>query len=252
VSISGKGNHMKTKNLHLMGVAVALFFLAGCETTAPHSRTSSNTPPTLTTDKRFAVYYKATDGRRIKIGENRAENNGLTFKDPHMDKCWIADGFDFEDYDTLVVLPTLSAVTVETNSMENFALARENVVREMTQQFAAARLFPNIVTAQSDVKSGARVLVMENTITEFKRGGGAARFWAGEFGAGQPVTRIATKITDGNRVVFACEARRSGVSAEARVLLPHSTTIQLQDIHSLVLDLTDFIAVMEGKYQPVN
>jgi hypothetical protein len=102
------------------------------------------------------------------------------------------------------------------------------------------------------VKPGAKVLVMENTITEFKRGGSAARFWAGEFGAGQPAIRVATKITDGDRLVFACEARRSGVSAEARLLLPTSKTIQTQDIHSLALDLTDFIAVMEGKYQPAD
>jgi hypothetical protein len=249
---AGNETTMKIKNFHLIGIASLALLFAGCETTGQNHGTTANAPTAAPTQKRFAVYYMATDARRIKIGESRPATNGLSFKDPHMDTCWIADDFNFKDFDTLLILPTRSTVTVETNAVDNFELAKENVAEEIKRQFEHAGLFPNIVTSKSDVKPGAKVLVMENTITEFKMGSGSARFWAGSFGAGQPVTRVATKITDGDRLVFACEARRSGVSAEARVLLPSNDKIQSQDIHSLVLDLTDFAAVMEGKYQPVQ
>ena len=38
----------------------------------------------------------------------------------------------------------------------------------------------------ADIKPGAKVLRLDNTITEFTKGGGAARYFVGLYGGGQP------------------------------------------------------------------
>jgi hypothetical protein len=59
-------------------------------------------------------------------------------------------------------------------------------------------------------------------------------------------------MTDGDKAVFTFEARRSGVSAGARMVgaFMKDEDIQIQDIRSMTLDLTDFMAAIAGKYQP--
>jgi hypothetical protein len=59
-------------------------------------------------------------------------------------------------------------------------------------------------------------------------------------------------MTDGAKGVFIFDARRSGVSAGARLggAFMKDEDIQSEDVRSLVLDLTDFIAAIAGKYQP--
>jgi len=37
------------------------------------------------------VKYKADDGRTIEIGRSTADTR-IELKEPHLDKCWIADG----------------------------------------------------------------------------------------------------------------------------------------------------------------
>ena len=53
------------------------------------------------------------DGRTISIGSSRASDGGRSFREPHMDKCWIADGFNFTGYDILHIAPVTSTVKVE-------------------------------------------------------------------------------------------------------------------------------------------
>ena len=43
-----------------------------------------------------------------------------------------------------------------------------------------------------------------------EKGGGAARYWAGLYGAGQPVVKVRGLVYDGDKLVFVSEARRSG------------------------------------------
>ena len=98
------------------------------------------------------------------------------------------------------------------------------------------------------------MLKFENTIIEFSKGGGGARFWVGEMGGGQPVLRMQGRLQDGDKTLFTYEARRTGVSAGARVggSFMKDEEIQTEDIRSMVLDLTDFISAVAGKYQAKN
>jgi hypothetical protein len=92
-------------------------------------------------------------------------------------------------------------------------------------------------------------LKLESTITEFTKGGGAARYFVGLYGGGQPVLRVQGKMADGDKPVFTFEARRSGVSAGARMsgVFMKDEDIQMEDIRSMVLDLTDFMAIVAKK-----
>jgi hypothetical protein len=92
---------------------------------------------------------------------------------------------------------------------------------------------------------------MENTIVDYAKGGGAARYFAGLYGAGQPILKVHGKMTDGEKVVFDFEARRSGVSAGSRLTgaFMKDTDIQVEDIQSMSLDLADFVSAVSGKFQ---
>lgn len=215
-----------------------LFLLAGCATN---------------NGQHFATKYRTTDGRIADIGSRTAVEGGWSFKEPHMDKCWIASGFDFQGYDTLLIMPTLAAVQVLTPE-EGYDLEAEkqSLANDFAWFFRARGIVTNVVTSQEKVPPGARVLRLENTITEFKKGSVSGRYWAGLFGAGQPVLRIAGTMSDGGNTVFSFEARRSGVSADARLLVVSDERVQHEDVRSMVLDITDFAAAIAGKYQPEN
>ena len=201
----------------------------------------------------FSTRYLTTDGRIADIGPRMPADGGWSFKEPHMDKCWIASGFDFQGYDTLLIKPTLTTVQVQTPE-EGYDLDRqkENLVKDLGWFFRARGIVTNVVTREEQVPPGARVLVMENTITEFKKGSVSGRYWGGLFGGGQPVLRVSGTMTDGGKTVFTFEARRSGVSADARILVVSDERVQSQDLRSMTLDVSDFAAAIAGKYQPKN
>src|SRR5262249_52343483 len=115
-------------------------------------------------------------------------------------------------------------------------------------------LATNILTRESDIKPEAKTWRLENTIVEFTKGGGAARYWVGLYGGGQPGPRVEGKVTDGGKVLFSEDLRRSGVSGGARMGGGYmkDEDIQIEDIRSLVLDLTDFMAAKAGRFTPVN
>ena len=72
----------------------------------------------------------------------------------------------------------------------------------------------------------------------------------GIYGGGQPVLRVVGKMTDGDKSVFTFEARRSGASAGGRLAggSMKDEDIQIEDIRSMSLDLSDFLAAIAGKY----
>jgi hypothetical protein len=248
---------MKTKNLKTnlcaVGLTALAFCFAGCETTSPNGKTETTGSTTLPTGH-FPVRYQATDGRTISIGRTSPGDNGWNFKEPHMDKCWIADNFTFTGYDTLYIAPTLSTAKFQNDEIRPHDLAKENIPIELKRELEARGVFGKIVLHESEIPAGAHALKMENTIVEYSKGGGAARYWVGLYGGGQPSFRVQGKMTDGDKTVFTYEARRSGVSGNARLggAFMKDEDIQIEDIRSLALDFADFTAAVAGKYQPKN
>jgi hypothetical protein len=194
--------------------------------------------------------FKMDDGRTVDIGRaSSASGGGTNYKSPHLDNVWVADGFNFSGYDTVYVAPTRSTAKFKNDEQRLHDLAAENLAIELSRMFASRKLFLNVVTRETDIKPGVPVLKVENTIVEYAKGGGAARYFAGLYGGGQPVLRVQGRMTDGDKTLFRFEARRSGVSAGARMggAMMKDEDIQLEDIRSMVLDLTDFVEIIARK-----
>ena len=236
----------RTKNISHFVLAPALIALVavGC---ASNGETSSG-------QGARSSRAKADDGRVVDIGRSSAApSGGVNYRNPHMEKCWVADGFDFNGYDTLYIAPTLSTAKFPTDKADDAKvhdLAKENLVHELAREIGYRKIFANVVTRESDIKLGVKTLKLESTITEFAKGGGAARYFVGLYGGGQPVIRVAGKMTEADKAVFTFDARRSGVSAGARMtgVFMKDEDIQVQDIRSMVMDLADFMSVTAGKF----
>jgi len=238
--------HLRSPYLAGIQLVAAALLLAGCASTDDKSSNAS-APAT--------GRFKADDGRTINIGKASADSGGSSYKNPHMEKCWVVDGFDFNGYDTLYIVPTLSTAKFNEKNPEEIKvheLAKANLVVELVRTLNERKIFANIVTNESEIKPGAKTLRLENTITEFTKGGGAARYWVGLYGGGQPVLRVQGRMAEGDKALFTFEARRSGVSAGARLtgVFMKDEDIQIEDIRSMVLDLTDFMAAIAKKYAP--
>ena len=223
-------------------LATAAFVAAGCASSGPKNETP-----------RQASEFKATDGRTIEIGRATPAEGGRTFKNPHLDKCWVAGGFTFNGYDTLFIAPISVTAEVKDDERERLQLATQQIPAKLTQFLTPKGMFTNIVTRDSDIKPGARTLRFENTITDYSKGSRAARVYS-LYGAGQPMLRVEGRLLEGDKPLFTYEARRSGTSAGSRVggLFMSGDNIQDEDVHSMMLDLTDFMAAIAGKYPPKN
>ena len=200
--------------------------------------------------------FHADDGRVIDIGKSSPSEGGRVYNNPHMEKgkCWLAGDFNFTGYDTLYIAPTLSTAKFPDKPEDTMVhnLAKERLVSELVRKANERKLFANVVTQESEIKPDAKVLKMENTITEFTKGGGAARYFVGLYGGGQPVLRVQGVLKADDKAVFRFEVRRSGTSAGARMVgvAMKDEDIQIEDVRSMVLDLTDFMAAVAGKYRP--
>ena len=66
--------------------------------------------------------------------------------------------------------------------------------------------------------------------------------------------RVEGKLVEGDKQLFSYEARRSGTSFGARMggASIGGEQIQAEDVHSMMLDLTDFMAAIAGTYEPKN
>lgn len=236
----------------LTALATTSIFIAGCASTGESSAKSGNTATASSTGApgQYAVRYKADDNRTIEIGKNTPSNGGLSFKDPHMEKCWLADGFNFTGYDALYIAPTLSTAKYHDDEGMVHDIAKKTLPAEFAAYIGRKGIFPKVITSEADIQPGSKVLKLENTITEFSKGGGAARYFAGIYGAGQPVLRVVGNMTDNGKPVFTFEARRSGASAAGRLSggFMRDEDVQIEDIRSMALDLSDFMAAVAGKY----
>jgi hypothetical protein len=172
-----------------------------------------------------------------------ATQGGVNIKNPHMEKVWLADGLNFTGYDTICVADTQSTAKFQPDEAMPHDVAKRGLQQQLVDALKAKKLFANVVTREADIPAGAKALKLENTIIEYSKGGGAARYFVGLYGGGQPVLKVSGKLSDGAKPVFTYEARRSGVSAGARMVGAFKTDVDIQgeDITSMVKDLTDFM-----------
>jgi hypothetical protein len=195
--------------------------------------------------------YNTTDRRTIVIGRSTVSNGGLAFDDPHMDKCWTAEGFDFNGYDALYLAPITNAANIHYDDIPAQEIAKENLLLRLRAMIAGHGIFANVVLRESDIQPGAKTLKLTQTIVDYTPGSFLVRHWAGPF-AGHPDLRVHGVMFDGDKVVFDYTIRRAGtdVAGLMGVVEASGPYLQFSDIRSMVLDLTDFMAAVAGKYTP--
>ena len=168
---------MKSNSLFssMFSPILAALVVAGCASSGEKSSTPASPNK-----------FQADDGRVIDIGKSSPSEGGLNYNNPHMEKgkCWVAGDFNFAGYDTLYIAPTVSTAKFPDKPEDTMVhnLAKERLVSELILKLGERRLFTNVVTKESEIKPDAKVLKMENTITEFAKGGGAARYFVGLYG----------------------------------------------------------------------
>lgn len=173
-----------------------------------------------------------------------AAGSGGTRKDKDIQQVWLAEGFKFTGYDTLCITDTKATAKPHNKEEEPLLEWAKGAIRDqLATEIRLVGILPNVVTNPSDIKPGAKALTMENTIVEYEKGGGAARYWAGLYGAGQPKLKIQGTMREGDTVVFKYEAFRSGESGSARMFggFRSDRDIQQEDINDFTHDMADFI-----------
>jgi hypothetical protein len=169
---------------------------------------------------------------------------GVTLhKDKDINGVWLAPGFTFKGYDVLFVAVPVFAAVERTNEVQMRAMAMQVLPEQLTQCIRTTGVFTVVTTSTNELKPEAKLLTMENTIIEYEKGGGGARYWAGLYGGGQPVIKVRGRILDGENLMCVYEMRRSGESAGAHMFGGYKSdeAIQRNDIHDLASDFADFI-----------
>jgi hypothetical protein len=169
-------------------------------------------------------------------------------KDQNIQGVWLADGFNFKGYQTLYLTPIVFAGVERDNEVDTRAMSMQELSEQLVTSLHDTKLFSIVTTRSEEVKSGAKTLKLENTIIEYSRGGGAARYFAGPLGSGQPVIKVRGLIRDGDKLVCVYEIKRSGVSSGARLngVAMSDEDIQREDIRVLARDLANFFQRTAG------
>jgi hypothetical protein len=202
-----------TVNLGLVG---GLILLAGCASTSNTTTAQSKVPPLPA---------------------------GVTLhQDKDIQGVWLAEGFDFKGYEALYIMPPVFAAVERPNEVEMRGVAMRVLPEQLSDYLRDTKLFATVTVRAEDLKPECKRLKMQNTIVEYEKGGGGARYWVGLFGGGQPVIKVRGQILDGDKVMCVYELKRSGESAGARVggVFMSDEEIQRNDIRDLAHDLADF------------
>jgi hypothetical protein len=221
----------KLATLSTMAVLlVGLILLPGCASTPSDQR-----PPRQAAEKTGANVPPLPAGVTLH-------------PDKDIQGVWLAEGCSFKGFDTLYIAPPMFAAIERPNEVDMRARAMRVLPEELTHYLGATKLFTTVTTQAEAVKPGSRSLRLETTIIEFEQGGGAARYFGGLFGAGQPVIKVRGQLTDAGKPVCVFEVRRSGESAGARMHghLISGEEIQRGDISDLASDLADFFKRTAG------
>jgi len=172
-------------------------------------------------------------------------------KDQNIQGVWLADGFNFKGYQTLYLTPIVFAAVERTNEVETRTMTMQALPEQLVDSLRDTRLFTTVTTRNDEVKSGAKTLRLDNTIIEYSKGGGAARYFAGHFGGGQPVVKVRGQIYDGDKLVCVYEIKRSGVLHAGRITgaAMSDEDLQREDIRVLARDLAYFFQRTAGVLQ---
>jgi hypothetical protein len=170
---------------------------------------------------------------------------GVTYRQEHdIQGVWMADGFNFSGFDTVVVTePTSTAESRSDEERQVLATAKRTLRQELQNALQDTHVFQHVVSSSNDIPANAKVLVLENNIYHHEKGGGGARYFAGLYGAGQPVIKVAGKMRSGDQPLFRYDIQRSGESAGARLggVFMSDENIQTEDIKDLAKDLAAFV-----------
>jgi hypothetical protein len=174
-------------------------------------------------------------------------SDGAWHKDKDIQRVWLAPGFDFNGYNGIYIGQSKYAAVERPNEVEMRAWAVKYLRTALAGAIPHSGVIQSTYVTTNEIPATAKVLKLENTIVEYEKGGGGARYFAGLMGAGQPVIKVRGTITYNDQKVFEYEARRSGESAGARMagglwsLSYSDRAIQTEDINDLAQDFADFI-----------
>jgi hypothetical protein len=225
----------------IVSAVAAALVLTGCATTDSSKQSSGEA--------------KAKPGPAVEA--SMPLPSGVTLrKAKDLQGVWVEPGFNFGGKPRLMIEPTVYKGEVR----ENEGAMREFAVRELREQIAKAAgesgLFSYAgltdATPAGATTNGVTYRLV-NTIVEYEKGGGGARYFAGLYGAGQPVIRVHGELLDtNNHAVFIYEAKRSGEGAGARLVgaFKSDEEIQREDIRDLAIDLADFMVRTAGLTPP--
>jgi hypothetical protein len=235
----------------LGGLALMLGLAAGCasssqpassQSTAPQPATPQSAQPPAPAPKPSAPAASQPSAQPVAA-------SGVTLREEKdFGQVWLAPGFDFKGYDTLLIADTQADVPkLNPDGAANLEWARGVLRSELVAAIQERKLF-TVVTSPADVKPGSRVLRLDNTIIEYEKGGGGARFFGGIYGAGHPVIKVRGRLTEVDRPLFVFEARRSSVATTAKIFGGYRSdkAIQEEDIKHLARGLGDFMVKTKG------
>src|SRR5262249_44722809 len=103
--------------------------LTGCSSTGD---TSGGSAKSSAPTRQVPSKYIADEGRTIEIGRSSPTDGGLAFKEPHLTKCWIADGFDFKGYQLLYVAPSTSTAKVHDDEQRLLDWTKQTLPSELS------------------------------------------------------------------------------------------------------------------------
>lgn len=155
---------MKTISTNLLVVLTAFAFVTGC----------------------------ATDSN--KVSKPTAQADGW-HKDKDIQRVWLAPNFDFNGYDGVYIAETKFTGPERRDEVEMRAWAIKYLRNALAGAIPDSKIIHATYTSTNDIPNGAKILKMENTIYDYEKGGGGARYWAGLFGAGQPLIKVRGTMT---------------------------------------------------------
>jgi hypothetical protein len=235
---------MRTLRL-LAGIALVSGLTGGCASSPPPAATQPATPQATAAQP---VQPPAPASQPAATAPPVAASGVALREEKDFGQVWLAAGFDFKGYDTLLVAEARAEVPkLNPDGVENLEWARGVLRNELIAAIQERKLF-TVVRSAADVKPGSRVLRLDSTIVEYEKGGGGARFFAGVYGAGHPVIKVRGQLTAADRPLFVYEARRSGISTSARLFGGYRSdkAIQEEDIKDLAKGLGNFITKTKG------